>query len=131
MLYSVALLVWGIYLAGSDSWDCSKYVPQIGVLICSSDCFLNPFLLRDHKINLIITYACVYTHMHMYVCICIYVYLYIWDYYSDDLFSSSILQSKNTLCCIKHRMYNDCVKYAFQKMMEVDLLLWHICYFSL
>lgn len=62
-----------------------------------------------------IAYVCVHTCMHMYVCICIYVYLYIWDYYSDDLFSSSVSQSKNTLCCIQNRMYNDCVEYAFQK----------------
>lgn len=53
--------------------------------------------------------------MHMDVCICIYVYLYIGDYYSADLFSSSILQSENTLCCIQNRMYNDCVEDAFQK----------------
>lgn len=43
------------------------------------------------------------------------MYLCIWDYYSDDLFSSSISQSKNTLCCIQNRMYNDCVECAFQK----------------
>lgn len=62
---------------------------------------------------------CVYIHIWMRV----YVYLYIWDYCSDYLFSSSILQSKNTLCCIQDRMYNDCVEYAFQKKMELDLLL--------
>lgn len=58
---------------------------------------------------------CVYIHICKCMCLCIYVYLYIWDYYSDDLFSSSILQSENTLCCIQNRMYNDCVEYAFQR----------------
>lgn len=53
-----------------------KCVPCIGALIC---CFLNPFPLIEHNVNLMIVYVCIYTHVHMYVCVYVYMCIYIFE----------------------------------------------------
>lgn len=70
----------------------------------------------------------------MYVCVYVYMCIYIFETIIQMTCFQAVFynqkKKKNTLCCIQNRMYNDCVEYDFQKKMEVDLLLWHVYYFS-